>query len=63
MQFWHSVIDPSHLSRGEQTANMLGSFAVARRPDRKQAEKLTEPPNPRKMQTLLQAWKQLWKWR
>ena len=67
---------------------------MARRPDREQAEKLTQQelrlnlahlsvaalrdfyeqayqdcrvvyshlPNPRKMQTLVQAWKQLWKW-
>jgi hypothetical protein len=79
-------------------ANMLISFAMARRPDRERAEILSKKdlkelrynlghlsvtavrdlyerayqdcrlvynrlPSPRKMQTLVQAWKQLWKWR
>jgi hypothetical protein len=83
---------------GEQKANMLGSFAMARRPDRDKAEILSEKdltelrhnlahlsiqavrdfyeqaygdcrlvyhrlPSPKQIQTLVQVWKQLWKWR
>ena len=79
-------------------ANMLISFAMARRPYRERAEILSKKdlkelrynlghlsatavrdfyerayqdcrlvynrlPSPRKVQTLVQAWKQLWKWR
>jgi hypothetical protein len=82
----------------EQKANMLGSPAMARRPDRDEAEILSEKdlnelrhnlahlsiqavrdfydqahrdcrliyhrlPSPKQMQTLVQVWKQLWKWR
>jgi len=77
---------------------MIGSFAMARRPDRAKADILSEAdlkelrhslahlsapavrdfyerayrdcrlvyshlPSPRQMQTLVQVWKQLWKWR
>jgi len=83
---------------GEQKANMIGLFAMARRPDREKSEVLSEEdlkelrhslahlsvtavrdfyerayqdcrvvynrlPSPRQMQTLVQVWKQLWKWR
>jgi hypothetical protein len=83
---------------GEQKANMVPSFAMARRPERKNGDVLTEQqikdlrynlahlslravqdlyestyrdcqliynrlPSPQQMQTLVQAWKQLWKWR
>jgi uracil-DNA glycosylase len=83
---------------GEQIANMLGSFPMARRPDSRKSEVLSEKdlkdlrhnlahlsvtavqdfyerayqdcrlvynrlPTPRQMQTLVQVWKQLWKWR
>jgi hypothetical protein len=83
---------------GEQIANMLGSFPMARRPDREKADMLSENdlkelrhnlahlsveavrdlyertyrdcrliyqrlPTPKQMQILVQAWKQLWKWR
>jgi len=87
-----------NVSCGEGIANMLGSFPMARRPDREKAEILSEEdlkelrhnlahlsaaavrdfyerayrdcrlvytrlPSPRQMQTLVQVWKQLWKWR
>jgi hypothetical protein len=83
---------------GEQIANMLDSFPMARRPDRAKADILSEAdlkelrhnlahhsapavrdfyerayrdcrlvyvhlPSPRQLQTLVQLWKQLWKWR
>ncbi len=83
---------------GEQRANMLDSFPMARRPDRAKADAMSEAdlrelrhnlahlsvsavrdfyerayqdcrliydrlPSPRQMQTLVQVWKQLWKWR
>jgi hypothetical protein len=79
-------------------ANMIRSFAMARRPDSRKSEVLSEKdlrklrhnlahlsvtavrdfyerayqdcrlvynrlPSPRQMQTLVQVWKQLWKWR
>jgi hypothetical protein len=85
-------------SKGEQKANLLGSVAMARRPDRDKADILSERdirelrhnlahlsiqavrdfydqaygdcrliyhrlPSPKQMQTLVQVWKQLWKWR
>ncbi len=85
-------------SSGEHKANMLGSLAVARRPDPEKPDVLNEEelkqlrhnlahlspvgvrefyerafedcrlvydrlPSARKIQTLVQVWKQLWKWR
>jgi hypothetical protein len=93
-----TLTTPACALLSEQMANMLISFAMARRPDRERAEILTKKdlkelrynlghlsvtavrdfyertyqdcrlvynrlPSPRKMQTLVQAWKQLWKWR
>jgi hypothetical protein len=87
-----------YLYDGEQMANLIISFVMARRPDREKAEILSEKdlhelrhnlahlsaaavrdfydrayqdcrlvytrlPSPKQIQTLVQVWKQLWKWR
>ena len=94
------MADSHRISRlgGEQIANVLVSFPVARRPNREPEEILSEKdlqelrhnlahlsvtavrdfyeqayrdcrlvysrlPNPKQIQTLVQVWKQLWKWR